>query len=86
MASRRCAPGGWTPGGPAKRSPTCGRSRSPVLSHLALMARIWALRENLTTYDAAYDALAQAVPAPLVTANQRLAAAPGLGCEVAVLR
>lgn len=55
-------------------------------AHLPLIARIWQLRENLTTYDAAYVALAEAIPAPLVTADQRLARAPGLDCEIAVLR
>jgi len=54
--------------------------------HLPLMARVWELRDNLTPYDAAYVALAEAIPAPLVTADQRLAAAPGIGCEIALLR
>lgn len=42
----------------------------------------WALRENLTFYDALYVALAQALSIPLLTADRRLAAAPSLPCRV----
>jgi len=35
------------------------------------------LRDNLTAYDAAYVALAEALDAPLLTRDRRLAAAPG---------
>lgn len=42
-----------------------------------LLGRIWELRENLTPYDAAYVALAEALDAPLVTTDGRLARAPG---------
>jgi len=45
--------------------------------HDLLLARIWDLRDNLTAYDAAYVALAEALDAPLVTRDQRLASAPG---------
>ncbi len=45
--------------------------------HDFLLPRIWDLRNNLTAYDAAYIALAEALDAPLLTRNQRLAAAPG---------
>ncbi|MGQ0632728.1 MAG: type II toxin-antitoxin system VapC family toxin [Sporichthyaceae bacterium] len=44
--------------------------------------RIWQLRHNLTAYDAAYVALAEARGCALVTADARLAGAPGLRCEV----
>ena len=53
--------------------------------HGPLMRRIWELRENLTPYDAAYVALAEALEIPLVTADQRLADAPGIACEMSVL-
>jgi len=46
-------------------------------SHAELRSRVWALRENLTAYDAAYIALAEALDAPLLTLDSRLAAAPG---------
>ena len=47
-----------------------------------LMSRVWALRDNLTAYDATYVALAEALACPLVTADRRLANAPGLRCAV----
>jgi predicted nucleic acid-binding protein len=56
------------------------------VSHRPLLPRCWELRENLTPYDAAYVAVAEAFDAPLLTADARLAAAPGLRCTVEVLR
>ena len=52
--------------------------------HTALMERMWALRENLTAYDAAYIALAEALDAPLVTTDARLARASGVRAAVEV--
>jgi len=43
--------------------------------HDFLLPRIWDLRNNLTAYDAAYVALAEALDAPLLTRDRRLAAA-----------
>lgn len=51
-------------------------------SHEPLAARIWELRENLTAYDAAFVALAEALGAPLITCDERLAGAPGISTEV----
>lgn len=45
--------------------------------HELLLPRIWDLRNNLTAYDAAYVALAEVLDAPLLTRDQRLAAAAG---------
>jgi predicted nucleic acid-binding protein len=45
--------------------------------HHALLERVWQLRSNLTAHDAAYVALAEALPAPLLMCNRRLSAAPG---------
>jgi predicted nucleic acid-binding protein len=45
--------------------------------HDWLLPRIWELRHNLTVYDAAYVALAEALDAPLLTCDRRLAAAAG---------
>jgi predicted nucleic acid-binding protein len=53
--------------------------------HDALLPRIWELRANLTAYDAAYVALAEALDAPLVTRDRRLAAAPRLRTHVECL-
>lgn len=54
--------------------------------HGPLLARCWELRENLTVYDASYVALAELLDVALLTADARLAAAPGLRCEVELLR
>ncbi len=45
--------------------------------HLVLLPRIWELRHNVTAYDAAYLALAEALDAPLVSRDASLAGAPG---------
>lgn len=50
--------------------------------HLELSDRIWQLRHNLTAYDAAFVALAEALEVPLVTCDARLAAAPGVTATV----
>ena len=50
--------------------------------HAALLPRIWALREDLTAYDAAYVALAETLDAPLVTTDGRLARASGHRAKV----
>jgi predicted nucleic acid-binding protein len=51
-----------------------------------LLPRVWALRNVLTAYDAMYVSLAESFGWPLVTADRRLAAAPGVDCEFRVLR
>jgi predicted nucleic acid-binding protein len=50
--------------------------------HQPLADRVWALRENLTAYDAAFVALADALEVPLVTCDARLANAPGVTAEL----
>jgi predicted nucleic acid-binding protein len=45
--------------------------------HGLLLPRVWALRNNLSAYDGVYVALAEALDAPLLTRDQRLAAAAG---------
>ncbi|HWJ80607.1 MAG TPA: type II toxin-antitoxin system VapC family toxin [Nocardioides sp.] len=52
-----------------------------VVPHLS---RIWALRDNLSAYDAAYVALAEALDAPLATLDRRLAGAAGSRCDFRV--
>lgn len=54
-------------------------------AHRPLLPRCWELRHNLTPYDASYVALAEALDAVLLTADERLAAAPGIRCTVMVL-
>jgi len=45
--------------------------------HDVLLPRVWELRNNLTAYDAVYVALAEALDAPLLTRDRRLANAAG---------
>jgi predicted nucleic acid-binding protein len=45
--------------------------------HDVLLPRVWELRNNLTAYDAVYVALAEALGAPLLTRDRRLAGAAG---------
>lgn len=47
-----------------------------------LSTRVWQLRHNLSSYDAAYVALAEAITADLVTLDRRISRAPGLQCTV----
>ena len=44
--------------------------------------RVWALRRNLTSYDAWYVALAEALDCPLLTLDRKLGAATGPTCDV----
>jgi predicted nucleic acid-binding protein len=50
-----------------------------------LMVRAFELRGNVTPYDAAYVALAEGLGCTLVTADARLARAPGTNCSIEVL-
>ena len=62
-------------------------SGGPLVDHRHQMTgelarAAWALRENVSFYDALYAALAAALGIPLLTADGRLSAAPRLGCAV----
>ena len=59
-----------------------GVERFPLVG---LVARIWALRDNVSAYDTAYVALAEALDCPLLTADARLASAPGPDCPITVV-
>ena len=50
--------------------------------HEPLLARMWALRANVTAYDAAYVALAEALGATLVTRDERLATTAGVRAKI----
>jgi predicted nucleic acid-binding protein len=53
---------------------------------LRFMRRAYELRANVTVYDSAYVALAEALSCELLTADQRLAKASGPRCAIRVLQ
>jgi predicted nucleic acid-binding protein len=59
----------------------------PLTRHPAggLLRRAFELRANVTPYDAVYVGLAEALDCPLLTADRRLADAPGPRCEIRLL-
>lgn len=63
-----------------------GNTRMTRYPHTSFVGRIWALKDNLTAYDAAYVALAESLDAPLLTLDLRLAQAPGVRASVEVFR
>jgi predicted nucleic acid-binding protein len=73
------AAAGWTALDSWRR---LGMVRYPVF---AVLERVWALRENLSAYDASYVALAEQLECPLVTGDRRLARAPGVDCPITVV-
>ena len=46
-----------------------------------LLRRCWALRANVTAYDACYVALAETLDVALLTSDAKLASAPGTRCQ-----
>ena len=44
-------------------------------------ARVWELRSNITSYDAWYVALAEALECPLATVDAKLTGASGVRCQ-----
>ena len=50
--------------------------------HRSLVPRVWQLRDSLTAYDAAYVALAEALDAPLLTCDAKLAGARGHDAKI----
>ncbi len=54
--------------------------------HDVFLFRIWSLRRNLTAYDAAYIALAEALDAPLITRDAALAKASGHRARIELIR
>lgn len=54
--------------------------------HVDYLARVWDLRDSLTSYDAVYVALAEAIASPLVTCDALLGRSPGHAVEIEVIR
>ena len=59
-------------------------ARLPVTRHAheALLSRIWTLRANMTAYDAAYIALAEALGATFITRDRALSRSRSHGATV----
>ena len=53
--------------------------------HGPLLERIWEIRSRLTAYEAAYVALAEALDAPLLTRDRKLASSAGHGAVIELL-
>jgi predicted nucleic acid-binding protein len=74
---------------PAERARQAVRDLAEVpiarFVHYPLLGRIWELHASLTPCDATYVALAELLDASLVTADARLARAPGAMCEFALI-
>jgi predicted nucleic acid-binding protein len=54
--------------------------------HHLFLRRIWSLRANATAYDACYLALAEALDAPLLTTDRRMAGVPGHDARVEIIQ
>jgi predicted nucleic acid-binding protein len=50
--------------------------------HQPFNDRVWEMRHNLSAYDATFVALAEALAAPLITCDARLASAPGHEAQI----
>lgn len=50
--------------------------------HVVLLPRVWQLRNNFSAYDAAYIALAEKLPAALLTRDTRLASGSGHAAQI----
>ena len=83
---RRVAAGLTTPDDAATALPNLADMDIEYHDHLLVARRVWALRDNLTAYDATYVALAELLDAQLVTADARLANAPGHHASVSLLK
>jgi predicted nucleic acid-binding protein len=77
----------------ARIGPDAGWTALDVWRHLGMVRypvfgtldRVWQLRDNLSAYDATYVALAEQLGCALLTADQRLARAPGIRCPITVV-
>ena len=53
--------------------------------HDIFVDRIWELRNTMTAYDAAFVALAESLPAPLLTCDAKLSAASGHRANIVLI-
>ena len=54
-------------------------------AHRPLFRRVWGLRTSLSAYDAVYVALAEALAAPMLTCDEKLARAHGHKAKIEVV-
>ena len=54
-------------------------------AHRPLIRRVWGLRASLSAYDATYVALAEALAAPMLTCDEKLARAHGHKAKIEVV-
>ena len=58
------------------------RLRMELFPFRPFAERVWELGGNLTSYDAWYVALAEALDCPLITLDRKIGRAPGLTCQI----
>ena len=58
--------------------------RIELFAYEPFAPRVWALRDNFTSYDAWYVAIAEAIDAPLATIDMRLVRASGSRCRFSI--
>jgi predicted nucleic acid-binding protein len=75
----------WAPNAVGRRSMISPIFRSRAIPQEPFLFRIWELRHNVTAYDAPYLALAEALAAPLVTCDAKLASAAGHQARIELL-
>lgn len=82
--------------GMVRRNAALGNAVPQALEHLAhlplrrmplapLLGRMWELRDSITSYDAAYVALAERLDGVLITCDARLAGSSGSHCAFDVI-
>jgi len=76
VAAQLSAAAGWTALDTWRR---LGMTRYPAY---VMLDRVWELRDNLSSYDATYVALAELLNCSLLTADNRLGRAPGVRCPI----
>lgn len=82
QALRRYAAGEVSPERAGRAARALDDVRVARYPHMPLLHRIWELRANVSAYDAAYLALAEALDAPVVTLDRRMANVPGAQARI----
>lgn len=82
VARRRLLRGQVEPGRAADAVDALGGLEIVWVDPALLVPRIWALRDNVAAFDAAYVATAELLECDLITGDRRLAAAGGPRCPI----